>query len=181
LENEPDEWTYGVQASFKGPRELLAAANGLRERGYRRFDTHSPFPIHGMEKALGQGGSLVPLFTLAGGIFGLAFAQSLEWYQSTIAYPLITGGKPLNSTEAFLPITFETTILYAAFAAVAGMLILNGLPRLYHPAFRGTSITKASGDGFVLTVEADDPKFAWPQTGEILAAAGGTTIELLDR
>jgi Ni/Fe-hydrogenase subunit HybB-like protein len=180
-DGDSDEWTYGAQASFRGPAELLEAAQRLYEHGYRRFDTHSPFPIHGMEKAMGQGRSLVPLFTLAGGVFGFAFAQTLQWYQSAVAYPLITGGKPLNSTEAFLPITFETTVLYAAFGAVAGMLILNGLPRLYHPAFRGTSFPKASGDGFILTVEADDPKFGWPETGEHLAAAGGRRIELLDR
>jgi len=181
FEGDPDEWTYGAQASFKGPAELLEAARSLHEHGYCRFDTHSPFPIHGMEKAMGQGRSLVPWFTLAGGLFGLAFAQTLQWYQSAVAYPLITGGKPLNSTEAFLPITFETTILYAAFGAVAGMLILNGLPRLYHPVFRGTSFPRASGDGFILTVEADDPRFDWPETLALLAEAGGTDIELLDR
>ena len=93
------------------------------------------------------------------GVFGLAFAQSLQWYQSVIAYPLITGGKPLNSTEAFVPITFETTILYASFGAIAGMLLLNGLPRLYHPVFRGRTFARATNDGFFLTVEADDPRF----------------------
>jgi hypothetical protein len=181
LEGDPDEWTYGAQASFKGPAELLAAARGLYERGYRRFDTHSPFPVHGMENAMGLGRSKVPFFTLAGGMFGLAFAQTLQWYQSAVAYPLITGGKPLNSTEAFLPITFETTILYAAFGAVAGMLILNGLPRLYHPVFRGDSFANATGAGFILTVEADDPKFDLGETPALLAAAGGTRIELVDR
>ena len=137
----------------------VAAAGRLREAGYRRFDTYSPFPIHGMDKAMGLGRSKVPLFTLAGGLFGLAFAQSLQWYQSVVGYPLITGGKPLNSTEAFVPITFETTILYAAFGAIAGMLLLNGLPRLYHPVFRGRTFARATDDGFFLTVEADDPKF----------------------
>jgi molybdopterin-containing oxidoreductase family membrane subunit len=181
VEGDLDEWTYGAQASFAGPAELLAAAQKLYERGYRRFDAHSPFPVHGMEGAMGLRRSKVPFFTLAGGLFGFAFAQSLQWYQSAVAYPLITGGKPLNSTEAFLPITFETTILYAAFGAVAGMLITNGLPRLYHPAFRGRSFSKATGDGFILTVEADDPRFDFHETPALLAAAGGTSIELLDR
>jgi len=181
VEGEPDEWTYGAQASFRGPAELLEAAERMYERGYRRFDTHSPFPVHGMEKAMRLSRSKVPFFTLAGALFGLAFAQTLQWYQSAVAYPLITGGKPLNSTEAFLPITFETTILYAAFGAVAGMLILNGIPRLYHPVFAGDSFTRAAGDGFILTVEADDPRFDWPETLALLAEAGGTDIELLDR
>ena len=96
------------------------------------------------------------------------------------AYPLITGGKPLNSPEAFVPITFETTILYAAFGAVAGMLLLNGLPRLYHPVFRGRSFARATNDGFFLTVEARDPKFDRRETAALLAASGGTEIELLN-
>jgi Ni/Fe-hydrogenase subunit HybB-like protein len=181
LEDDFGEWTYGAQASFEGPADLLEAARRLHERGYRRFDTHSPFPVHGMEQAMGLGRSKVPYFTLAGGIFGLAFAQTLQWYQSAVCYPLITGGKPLNSTEAFLPITFETTILYAAFGAVAGMLLLNRLPRLYHAAFRGASFAAATADGFILTVEADDPKFDLRETTALLAAAGGTRIELVDR
>ncbi len=121
---------------------------------------------------MGLARSKVPVFTLAGGLFGLAFAQSLQWYQSVIGYPLITGGKPLNSTEAFVPITFETTILYAAFGAIAGMLLLNGLPRLYHPVFRGRTFARATNDGFFLTVEADDPKFDRRETRVVLEAAG---------
>ncbi len=129
---------------------------------------------------MGLARSKVPVFTLAGGLFGLAFAQSLQWYQSVIGYPLITGGKPLNSTEAFVPISFETTILYAAFGAIAGMLLLNGLPRLYHPVFRGRTFARATNDGFFLTVEAADPKFDPHETLVVLEELGGTKIELLD-
>ena len=107
-----------------------------------------------MDEALGLKRSKVPMLVLAGGIFGAVFAQTLQWYQSVIAYPLVTGGKPLNSVEAFVPITFETTILYAAFGAVFGMLALNRLPELYHPVFRGKSFARASNDGFFLSVEA---------------------------
>jgi hypothetical protein len=181
VEGGIDELTFGAIASFDGPAKLVEAVETLRARGYRQFDTHSPFPIHGMENAMGQSRSKVPLFTLAGGAFGLAFAQTLQWYQSAVAYPLITGGKPLNSIEAFLPITFETTILYAAFGAVAGMLIVNGLPRLYHPVFRGQSFASATTDGFLLTVEAADPMFDGVETLALLTRAGGTRIELLDR
>jgi hypothetical protein len=171
---------YGVVARFRGPADLLEAAGRLREAGYRRFDTYSPFPIHGIERAMGLGRSMVTLFTLAGGLFGLGFAHSLQWYQSAVAYPLITGGKPLNSPEAFVPISFETTILYASFGAVAGMLLLNGLPRLYHPVFRGRTFARATTDGFFLTVEAVDPKFDRRETPVALEAVGGTQIELLD-
>ena len=175
-----DPALYGILARFAGPGELLAAAEQLRAAGYSRLDAYSPFPIHGMEKALGLGRSKVPLFTLAGGLFGLAFAQSLQWYQSVVCYPLITGGKPVNCPEAFVPISFETMILYAAFGAVAGMLLLSGLPRLYHPVFRGTSFHRATTDGFFLTVEARDPRFDPSETAAQFATLGGTEIELLN-
>jgi len=171
---------FGALARFRGPAELLAAAERLRAAGYRRFDTYSPFPVHDMDRAMGLGRSKVPMFTLAGGLLGLAFAQWIQWYQSTVGYPLIVGGKPLNSVEAFVPITFETTNLYAAFGAVAGVLVLNDLPRLYHPVFRGRSFARATNDGFFIAVEARDPKFELRETPAQLAAAGGTEITLLD-
>jgi Ni/Fe-hydrogenase subunit HybB-like protein len=171
---------HGALARFSGPAALLAAVQHLHAVGYRRLDTYSPFPIHGMDEAMGLRRSKVPLFTLAGGLFGLAFAQTLQWYQSALAYPLITGGKPLNSVEAFLPITFETTILYASFGAVAGMLLLNGLPRLFHPVFRGLNFARATDDGFFLAVEADDPKFDRGEIPGELKAVGATRIELLE-
>jgi hypothetical protein len=179
---EPDDGglLHGALAGFRGPGELLAAARRLRAAGYRRFDTFSPFPIHGMDQAMGLGRSRVPFFTLAGGLFGLMFAQTLQWYQSAVAYPLITGGKPLNSTEAFLPITFETTILYASFGAIAGMLVQNGLPRLFHPVFRGRNFARATSDGFFLAVEADDPKFDRGEIAGVLETMGGTRIEMLE-
>jgi Ni/Fe-hydrogenase subunit HybB-like protein len=171
---------FGALARFQDPAELLAATERLRAAGYRRFDTYSPLPLHGSARALGVGRSNVPLFTLAGGIFGLAFAQWIQWYQSAVAYRLVVGGKPLNSVEAFVPISFETTILYAAFGSVAGMLILNGLPRLYHPVFRGRSFARVTCDGFFVSVEARDPRFDPRETPGLLAAAGGTEIELLE-
>ena len=133
-----------------------------------------------MDRTLGLGRSKVPLFTLAGGLFGLAFAHGIQWYQSAVAYRLIVGGKPLNSVEAFVPITFETLILYASFGAAGGMLFLNGLPRLYHPVFRGRSFARVTSDGFFVSVEARDPKFDPRETPALLAAAGGTEIEWLD-
>jgi Ni/Fe-hydrogenase subunit HybB-like protein len=171
---------FGMLARFRGPAELLAAVERLRAAGYRRIDAYSPFPVHEVDRALGLGRSKVPLFALVGGLVGLAFAQWIQWYQSAVAYPLVVGGKPLNSVEAFVPITFETTVLYAAFGAIAGMLLLNGLPRLYHPVFRGRSFARATDDGFFVTVEARDPKFHPSETPALLAAAGGTEIELLD-
>jgi hypothetical protein len=171
---------YGVLARFRGPADLVEAAGRLRAAGFRRFDTYSPFPVHGTDGAMGLGRSTVPLFTLAGGLIGLAFAQWIQWYQSTLGYALITGGKPLNSAEAFVPITFETMILYAAFGSIAGMLLLNGLPRLYHPVFRGRSFARITDDGFFVTAESRDPMFDRCETLALLAAAGAIEIEFLD-
>jgi hypothetical protein len=180
IENGGRNTVHGALARFAGPAELLAAARRLRSAGYRRLDSFSPLPIHGMAEAIGLRRSKVPLFTLAGGLFGLAFAHSLQWYQSALAYPLITGGKPLNSTEAFVPISFETTILYAAFGAIAGMLLLNGLPRLYHPVFGARTFARATDDGFFLAVEARDPRFDRREIPGVLQSMGGTLIELLE-
>jgi Ni/Fe-hydrogenase subunit HybB-like protein len=175
-----DGSTYGVLARFEGPGGLLAAVGRLREAGYRRLDTFSPFPVHGMGAALGLRRSWVSAFTLAGGLVGLGFAQWVQWSQSAVAYPLITDGKPYNSAEAFVPISYETMILYASFATALGMLLLNGLPRLYHPVFRGRTFARVGVDGFFLAVEARDPRFDPRDTPALLAALGGTDVELLE-
>ena len=159
--------------------ELLEAVRRLRMAGYRSIDTYSPFPIHGMERALRLSRSRVPAFVLAGGTFGVLFAHLVQWYESTISYRLVVDGKPFNSAEAFVPIDFETMILYAAIGAVLGMLFLNGLPRFYHPVFRGRTFTRASNDGFFLSVESRDAVFDRGATPELLASLGGIEVEFL--
>ena len=170
---------YGLLARFAGPGELLEAVRRLRTAGYRSIDTYSPFPIHGMERALRLPRSRVPAFVLAGGTFGLLLAHIVQYYESTISYPLVVDGKPFNSPEAFVPIDFETMILYAAIGAVLGMLFLNGLPRFYHPVFRGRTFTRASNDGFFLSVESRDGVFDKEATPELLAELGGAEIQFL--
>jgi hypothetical protein len=171
---------HGLLARFAGPVELTDAIGQLHDLGYDRLDAYSPFPIHGMDHALGLKRSKVPVLVLAGGCFGAVVAQTVQWYQSTIAYPLITAGKPFNSVEAFAPITVVTSILCAAFGAVFGMLAMNGLPRLYHPAFRGTSFARATSDGFFLSVEARDRLFEADRTEALVEWLGGTEIELIE-
>jgi Alternative complex III, ActD subunit/Polysulphide reductase, NrfD len=170
---------YGLLARFAGPGELLEAARKLRAAGYRWIDTYSPFPIHGMERALRLGRSRVPAFVFVGGAIGVLFAQFVQYYESTVSYPLIVDGKPFNSAEAFVPISFETMILYASVAAVLSMLFLNGLPRFYHPVFRGRSFVRASNDGFFLSVESRDAMFDKGVTPELLASLGGVEIQFL--
>jgi hypothetical protein len=175
----PARPVYGLLARFVGPGELLEAVRKLRMAGYRSLDAYSPFPIHGMDRALRLSRSQVPAFVLAGGTFGLLFAHIVQWYQSTVSYPLVVDGKPYNSYEAFVPIDFETMVLYAAIGAVVGMLAVNGLPRFYHPVFWGRSFARASDDGFFLSVESQDQMFDRAATPALLADLGATEVQFL--
>ncbi len=172
-----DAAVHGVLARYGTPGELLAAAGQVRAAGYRKFDTFSPFPIHGMDQAMGLSRSRVRFFTFVGGLTGVTFAQTLQWYLSTSIYPLVTGGKPLNSAEAFVPISFETMVLYATFGTILGMLLLNRLPRLYHPLFRGRDFGRATDDGFFLAIDADDPAFDPDRIVALLDGSGALSLE----
>jgi hypothetical protein len=171
--------SFGILARYGSPGQLLAAARRLRGAGYRYLDTYSPFPIHGMERALRLPRSKVPVFVFVGGAIGVLFAQWVQYVESAVGYRLIVDGKPLNSPEAFVPISFETMILYAAIGAVLGMLLVNGLPRFYHPVFRGTSFPRATDDGFFLSVESRDAMFDRRETPALLGSLGASEIEYL--
>ena len=159
---------FGLMAEFDNADALLAAAGAARRAGYTKMDAHSPFPIHGMEEALGIKERLVAPIVLAGGITGLVGGWGLEYWTQVIAMPLNIGGRPYNSWVSFIPPAFETTILFAAFAAVFGMLALNGLPRPYHPVFNVARFERASQDRFFLVIETLDPKFDAAGTRQFL-------------
>lgn len=177
-ESDADQ-VYGLLAEFSNPSALLHAAEAVRERGYRHFDTHSPFPIHGMDRAMGLGNSKVGYFALGGGITGCALGWWLQWWTSAVDYPLNIGGKPFFSLEPSIPIMFELTILFAAFGAVAGMLALNGLPRPYNPLFYSERFARASDDGFFLHIAASDSSFEEEKTAEMLREIGALNVELI--
>jgi Alternative complex III, ActD subunit len=159
---------YGLIAEFEDPTSLVAAAHRAHEDGYRRVDAYSPFPIEELHDALGMHHTRLPLIVLIGGIVGGLGGYALQYWASAIAYPVNIGGKPLHSWPAFIPITFECTILVAALSAVFGMLALNGLPQPYHPVFNVARFALASRNRFFLCIEARDPKFELEGTRRFL-------------
>ena len=155
---------YGLMAEFENPAELLEAARKAHDAGYRKMDGYSPFPIEGLAEAVGFRRTWLPLIVLLGGIAGGITGFGMQYYLSAIDYPLNIGGRPLNSWPAFIPITFELTILFAAISAVLGILLLNGFPRPYHPVFNVDDFALASRNRFFLCIESSDPKFDREQT-----------------
>jgi hypothetical protein len=159
-------------AEFDDPNALVAAAHRARLEGYRRMDAYSPFPVAELHDALGMGPTRLPLVVLIGGLVGCIGGLALQDWVSAFAYPLNVGGRPLHSWPAFIPVTFECTILVAALAAVLGMLALNGLPMPYHPVFNVSRFALASRNRFFLCVEARDPRFDPDRTRSFLQSLG---------
>jgi hypothetical protein len=172
---------YGFLAEFDGPVELVAAAARAYAHGYRRIEAYSPYPVEGASEALGDRRNHLPLVTLVGGIVGGGGAYFLQYWTSMVSYPINVGGRPLHSWPSFVPIAFETAILCAAFAAVIGMVIACGLPRLYHPVFNVPAFQHTTRDGFFLCIEARDRQFdpdGTKQFLETLNARAVTEVEL---
>lgn len=168
---------WGTLAQFASPANAMDAAEILRNAGYRRFDVHSPFPIHHMEKSMGLRDTRLPWIILGMGAFGLAAAVGLQGWAMGTAYPFIVSGKPYFSLPAFVPIIFELTVLFSAFGAVFGMLAINRLPALHHPLFRNAAFSRATRDGFFVSVESGDPKYDMLALHHMMRHAGAVSIE----
>jgi len=171
---EPE--VYGLIAEFATPGQLLQAARRAREAGYRRMDAYSPFPIEGLSEEVGFHHTGLPAIVLIAGIVGALSGFGMQYWMSKIDYPLNVGGRPLNSWPSFIPVTFELTILFAALAAVIGMLALNGLPMPYHPVFGAPRFARASTDRFFLAIEATDTKFDRKETWAFLESLQPLTV-----
>lgn len=166
--SRPASALYSLMAEFASAEALLVAARHTYAEGYREIEAYSPFPVEGLSEAIGFTSNRVPLLTLLGGILGAAIGYFIQWYSAVIDYPLNVGGRPLNSWPAFILVTFDLAILGAALAAVFGMLLLNGLPRLSHPVFNARDFDLATRDRFFLGIKANDPLFDGEATRRFL-------------
>lgn len=164
-----DRPVYGLLAEFPSAESLCAAVRYVRARGWTRVEAYTPFAIEGLDEIIGADKRWIAPLTLLGGIVGGAGTYFLQWYAAVVDYPINIGGRPLNSWPAFIPATFEITILGAAVAAVVTMLVLNGLPRLYHPLFEVEEFELASRNRFFLCLPARDPVFAPGFARDLLA------------
>lgn len=175
-----DDKVYGVIGEFDGPHELVHAGRRIREMGYSKLDAMTPFPVHGIDDALGIKRSILGWIVVCIGLCGTATAFLLIWYCGAINDKFVIGGKPLFDFTFSIPIAFELTILFSAFASLSGMLALNGLPRLYHPSMNYRHAHRASDDKFLLVIEAGDPQFDAHQAVEHLRSVGAETVEVVE-
>jgi len=181
MASAPDERPlFGLLAEFETPGELLEAANSVREAGYTRWDCYSPFPVHGLERAMGLRDTRLPWVVLGAGATGAGLAVLMQWWMNAVDYPLNIAGKPLFSLPAQIPIVFEVTVLLASVAAFVSLFIFNGLPRFYHPAFRSRAFKRVTNDRFFIAVEASDPGFDGEKTESFLRSVGSRNIEWLE-
>ncbi len=171
---------FGVLAEFPSPQALCDAAKKVRDKGFTQWDTHSPFPIHGMDGYMGMKPSKLGWIVLVCAILGVSGGFLLQWWTSAVDYPLIIAGKPYNSYQLWVPITFELGILLSAFGAIFGMLVLNRLPAWYHPLFKSKHFHKVTDDGFFLHIQARDTQYDAVRTPEFLQQIGGINIEILE-
>jgi hypothetical protein len=166
----------GIMAEFESPEALLLAVSKLREMGLRKLDAYTPYPIREIEPLLEIKRSYIPKVVLAMGLVGAAGAYTLQWWCAAVSYPLNVGGRPLHSAPAFIPITFETTVLFAAGTCFLLALYAAGLPRLHHPVFEVEGFESASIDGYWVAIAADDPKLDALVAEQELVDAGATRV-----
>ena len=171
---------YGAVAEFETAADIYHAAEKATAAGYTRVDAHTPFPVHGIEKALRHPPSHLGWIVVVCGFIGICLAQLMMWWMNGYDYPYVVGGKRPYDWPTTIPITFECMVLLAAFGAVFGMFGLNKLPRLHHPLFSHSTFTRATDDRFYLSVESTDPKFNQTTTVEFLQSIGGQHVELLE-
>jgi mono/diheme cytochrome c family protein len=168
---------HGILAEYDNPTAVVLASRKVRDAGFSRWDTYTPFPIHGIEKAMGIKMTVLPWIVMCAALIGLGTAIWLQWWTNAVNYPWIVSGKPFWSWPANVPIWFELTVLFSAFAALAGMLVLNNLPQPSHPLDLKERFARASDDRFFLLIQASDPKFDEADTRHLLAGTAPVFLE----
>jgi hypothetical protein len=171
---------YGVVAEFADVGALRRACEAVRDAGFTQWDAHTPFPVHGLDKAMGLRRTKLPWIVFGGGATGCAGALLMQWWMNAVNFPFIISGKPFFSLPANIPIVFELTVLFASFAAVLGMLALNWLPELYHPLFKSERFRRVTNDRFFISIEAKDPKYDADRTRAWLESLGAESVEVLE-
>lgn len=172
---------YGLMAQFETAEELIEATRSAYSAGYRKMDAYSPYPVEGLAEALGMKHTWLSMIVLTGGVLGALTGFGMQVYASVFSYPINVGGKPWFSWPAFIPVTFELMVLFAAIFAVLGMFALNGLPQPYHPVFNVERFSQASRDSFFLAIEADDPKFDFDETQKFLESLHSTEVAVVEK
>jgi hypothetical protein len=167
---------WGVLAEFDTVPAVLAAAEQVRDAGFKRFDVHSPIPIHGLDEAMGIKQSWIPRAVLVGGIAGAAVGLGIQIFMNAVDYKFLISGKPLFAWPAGIPVIFELTILLAALGAVGGLFVAAGWPELYHPLFKVDRFRTATADRFFVSIQADDPAFDAALTRQLLENAGARWV-----
>lgn len=172
---------WGIGCEFASAADLLHGAEKIRDAGFKKWDVHTPFPVHGMDAAMGLGKSWLSAPVLGGGATGFATAIALTFIPSFLIYPMIVHGKPYNvfTVPAFFPIMFELTVLFSAFTIVGSLLVMSQLPKWYHPVFNWDRFKRVTDDGFFVVIEAADPKFSETATRELLESIGGQNVTLI--
>ncbi len=173
---------FAYVAEFDSAAAIYHAAEQVRDAGYKKWDVHTPYPVHGMDHAMGLGKSWLSGVVLCGGLTGFCTALFLQFFTQVDLYPTVVQGKPtnLNTVPAFFPVTFELTILFSAFAVLFGLLAFVMLPRWNHPLFGSKKFARFSDDGFILVIEARDAKFQEADTKEFLLSTGASGVELVE-
>jgi hypothetical protein len=171
---------YGLVAEFETAAEILHAAEKVRDAGFRSWDVYTPFPVHGMDKAMGLRNSKVGWFSFIGGVSGYTLGMLMIWWMNAYDYPIIVGGKPMFSPFGAFPPSYELTILLGSFGALFGMLFLNRLPRLHHPLLKNKRFALATHDRFFVVIETSDPKYSEGGVRQLLESAGSKHIELVE-
>ena len=171
---------YGILAQFKDPGDLLHAAEKVRDAGYKQFDCHSPFPIHGMDHAMGLKRSRLGFVVAVFALLGAPTGRGLQTWVHLFEYPLTISGKPLFAWQAYIIVVFALFVLFGAISAVFGMFHFNRLPQLNHPVFYSDNFKKVTDDGFFISIESHDPNFGEDTTRKFLETIGGENVELLE-